>query len=192
MAGETASALIDFDHNQVNIQSAQKWLSEYTTSISDDQIQSDEIARVLIDLCNAYPDAGAYLISFRMGAYERIRWLQAGLQASQRLENLETTQAHLGNLGLAYYELGNFPTAIQYFERALKLAEQIGDQYHQGAWLGDLGNIYAIKGEHKKAIEYHEYHLRIARQIEDERGEGHALANLSIPGIGSSPWRSKG
>lgn len=180
LAGETAPALIDFDHNQTNIQSAQRWLSEYTITLSDKQIQSDEIARALVDLCNAYPDAGAYLINFRLAANERIRWLLAGLQASQRLENPETTQAHLGNLGLAFYELGNFTSAIQYFEDALKLAEQIGDQFHQGAWLGDLGNIYSMQGEYKKAIEYYERHLQIAREIKDERGEGHALANLGV------------
>ncbi len=86
----------------------------------------------------------------------------------------------MGNLGLAYDELGDFPTAIEYFEQALKLAEQIGDRYHQGAWLGNLGNIFAALGEHTKAIEFHERHLAIAQEIKDERGEGHALAILGV------------
>ncbi len=177
---EAAAALLDFDHNQANIIAAQKWLAEYVPEITDEEIQSDELARAIVDLCNAYPDAGAYLVSLRLGPNERIQWLQAALNASQRLGNAITTQAHLGNLGLAHDELGDFSTAIEYLEQALKLAEQIGDRYHQGAWLGNLGNIYAALGDHTKAIQFHERHLAIAQEIKDQRGEGHALANLGV------------
>lgn len=177
---EIASALLNFDQNQANIIAAQKWLAEYVPKITDEDIQSDEIAHAIVDLCNAYPNTGAYLVSLRLGPNERIQWLQAALGASQRLGNVVTTQAHLGNLGLAYDELGDFTIAIKYFEQAFKLAEQIGDRYHQGAWLGNLGNIYATLGEHAKSIEFHEHQLAIAREIKDERGEGHALANLGV------------
>jgi tetratricopeptide (TPR) repeat protein len=177
---ESMSALADFDHNQTNIYAAQKWLGEYSSAISQEQILSDEISRNIVDLCNAFPDAGAYLISFRLGPHERIRWLQVALNASKRLENPVTTQAHLGNLGLAYSELGKLSLATDYFKQAMKLAEQIDDRYHQGAWLGNLGNVYARLGEHQKAIEYHQQHLGIAKDIKDARGEGHALANLGV------------
>lgn len=177
---EAAAALLDFDHNQANIIVAQKWLAEYVPEITNEEIQSDELARAIVDLCNAYPDAGAYLVNLRLGPNERIQWLQAALNASQRLGSAITTQAHLGNLGLAYNELGYFSTSIEYLEQALKLAEQIGDHYHQGAWLGNLGNIYSALGQHTKAIQFHERHLAIAQEIKDERGEGHALANLGV------------
>jgi tetratricopeptide (TPR) repeat protein len=182
LAGERSSilALIDFDHNQTNIYAAQKWIGAFSSTIPTEQIMSDEISRGIVDLCNAFPDAGAYLISFRLGPYERIRWLHAALSASKRLGKPATTQVHMGNLGLAYSELGNFSLATDYFEQAMKLAEQIGDRQHQGAWLGNLGNVLARLGEHQKAIEYHQRHLDIAREIKDARGEGHALANLGV------------
>jgi tetratricopeptide (TPR) repeat protein len=135
---------------------------------------------VLLDICNTFPDAGAYLISVKLNATDRIRWLKEALQASQRLENNITTQAHLGNIGLAYYELGELSQAVEYFTLALQLSEQIDDKYHQGAWLGDLGNVYAMMGNHKKAIAYQERHHRIAQENHDMRGEAHALANLGV------------
>ena len=177
---EAVTALLDFDHNQVNIHAAQKWATTHAEKITDQEIQNNETAYVIVDLCNAFPDAGAYIINFRLGANERIQWFLAALKASQRLGNDVTTQAHLGNLGLAYDELGEFSTAIDYFEKALQLAEKIKDRYHQGAWQGNIGNIYSTLGNHHKAIEYHEHHLAIAREIQDKRGEGHALANLGV------------
>lgn len=177
---EASLALLDFDHNRPNICSAQKWLAEYASGIEDEQIQSDKTAHVILDLCNAYPDAGAYLINLRLSASERIQWLKPALNASQRLGNAITTQAHSGNLGLAHNEMGDFHSASKHFESALQLAEQIGDKHHQGAWLGDLGNIFSTTGDHEKAIEYHERHLHLAREINDTRGEGHALANLGV------------
>ncbi len=88
---EVASALLDFDHNQANIIATQKWLAEYAPVITNEEIQSDEIAHVIVDLCNAYPDAGAYLVSLRLEPNERIQWLQAALDASQRLGNAITS-----------------------------------------------------------------------------------------------------
>ena len=139
---EAAVALLDFDHNQANIIAAQKWLAEYVPEITDEEIQSDELARAIVDLCNTYPDAGAYLVSLRLGPNERIQWLQAALNASQRLGNAITTQAHLGNLGLAHDELGDFSTSIECLEQALKLAEQIGDRPAAAIAAFNLGHAY--------------------------------------------------
>jgi tetratricopeptide (TPR) repeat protein len=74
----------------------------------------------LVDFCNAYPDAGAYVLSLRLPPKSRLTWLTAALKASRLLQNDLTTQAHLGNLGLTYMELGQTQTAIEYFQQALQ------------------------------------------------------------------------
>jgi len=176
---EQSNSLRNFDLELLNVVSARDNIPEFFAKFDSNQ-ELGESDRALLDICNAFPDAGSYLISMKMNAVDRIRWLNDALQASRRLGNDVTTQAHLGNLGLAYYELGEFSRAEEYFLQALDLAEQINDKHHQGAWLGDLGNIFAMLGDHKKAIEYHERHLHLAHEINDERGEGHALANLGV------------
>jgi tetratricopeptide (TPR) repeat protein len=178
-AEEQVDSLRNFDIELPNVLLARDKLPGLIAPINAKQ-EISEIDRSLLDICNTFPDAGAYLISVKLNALERIQWLKDSLLASQKLENNITTQAHLGNLGLAYYELGDLSQATEYFLRAFKLAEQIGDKYHQGAWLGNLGNIYAMTGDHEKAIEYHKRHLGLAQEINDVRGEGHALANLGV------------
>lgn len=176
---EQRDALSNFDVERTNIFLARDKLPTIIARIDTKQ-ESNAYNRAVLDLCNTFPDAGAYLISVKLNATQRIQWLLDALQASQKLGNDVTTQAHLGNLGLAYHELGELSKAIKYFTQALQLAERIGDKYHQGAWLGDLGNTYAVMGDHEKAIEYHERHLGFAREINNSRAEAHALTNLGV------------
>jgi tetratricopeptide (TPR) repeat protein len=176
---EQVNSLRNFDIELPNVFLARDTLPVLVAQIGTKQ-ELSEADRALLDICNTFPDAGAYLISMKLNATERIRWLSDALQASQKLENNVTTQAHLGNLGLAYHELGDLSRDTEYFGQALQLAEKNGDKYHQGVWLGNLGNIYSLIGDHEKAIEYHERHLDLSREISDARGEGHDLANLSL------------
>jgi|GEM_PF-291445 len=84
----------------------------------------------------------------------------------------------LGNLGLAYYYLGEFRKAFECFEQALKISRELGDRLREGIWLGSLGNVYNYLGDQKKAIEYDEQALKIATEIRDRRGEGIWLGSL--------------
>ena len=86
--------------------------------------------------------------------------------------------AYIGNLGLAYADLGEVQKAIEYHEQALIISREIGDRRGEGSTLGNLGVAYKNLGEVQKAIEFYEQRIEIAREIGDRRGEGNALANL--------------
>ena len=53
----------------------------------------------------------------------------------------------LGNLGIAYAELGEVQKAIGYYEQALVISREIGDRQGKGSHLGNLGNAYVRLGE---------------------------------------------
>ena len=59
-----------------------------------------------------------------------------------------------GNLGNAYFLLGDFRKAIKYNEKRLKIAIAIGDQTGEGRAYGNLGAAYGSLGDFRKAIEY--------------------------------------
>jgi tetratricopeptide (TPR) repeat protein len=84
----------------------------------------------------------------------------------------------LGNLGLAYSNLGEPKKAVEYYVQALKIGREIGDRRGEANHLGNLGNEYYQLGEPKKAIEYYEQTLIIHREIGYRRGEGADLGNL--------------
>ena len=81
----------------------------------------------------------------------------------------------LGNLGIAWRDLGEPRKAIEYFEQKLAIAREIGDRRGEGNALGNLGLAWAALGEPRKAIDFYEQQLAIAREIGDRRGEGNAL-----------------
>jgi|GEM_PF-1787132 len=86
----------------------------------------------------------------------------------------------LGTIGLSHYRLSEVRKAINYYEQALIIAREIGNQQFEGSALGNLGNAYRYLGEVQKAIGYYEQQLVIVREIGDRQGEGTALSNLGI------------
>ncbi len=156
-----------FDAEWLNIQAGQAWAAKHS---------SDNDAAAA--LCSAYPDAGAYCLNLRLHPREHIRWREAALAAAPRMKDRRAAAAHLGNLGLAYDDLGDYRRAIEYHEQALAILREIGDRRGEGNALGNLGIAYKNLGDYPRAIEYYQQRLQIAREISDPRGEGSALGNL--------------
>ncbi len=94
------------------------------------------------------------------------------------LSSIEIHGSVIGNLGSTYYILGEVKKAIEYCEKALKIAQEIGDKHGEGQRLGNLGNVYSYMGDERKAIEYYEKALKITQEIGDKRAEGVCLGNL--------------
>ena len=83
-----------------------------------------------------------------------------------------------GNLGNAYYSLGQYPQAIDYHQQQLAIAREIGDRRGEASSLGNLGNAYHALGQYPQAIEYQQQSLAIAREIGDRTEEANSLFNL--------------
>ena len=84
------------------------------------------------------------------------------------------------NLGIAYQRLGNFHKAVEYHERRLQTAKEVGDKAGEGHAYGNLGIAYHRLGDFHKAIEYYELHLQFAKEMGGRAGEGAAYENLGI------------
>ena len=126
------------------------------------------------------PGKVAYTLDIRITPRQRIPLLESALAAARRLGNRSYEDVHLGNLGIAYKNLGEPRRAIEYYEQQLPITHEIGDRRGEGNTLGNLGNAYADLGELRRAIEYYEQHQTITREIGDRRGEGAALGNLGL------------
>lgn len=56
------------------------------------------------------------------------------------------------DLGNAHYRLGNYKTAIHYYERALKIAKDLGDRSGEGKVYENLGIVHRNLGDYETAI----------------------------------------
>jgi tetratricopeptide (TPR) repeat protein len=155
-----------FDLEWDNIRTGQAWAT------------NGEDSQELTALCAAYPDAGIYVLTLRLYPGVQIKWLAAALSAARQSGDRRGEGRALGNLGIAYRNLGDARKAIEFYEQRLVIAREIGDRRGEGRALGNLGNAYYSLGDARKAIEFHEQALVIDREIGDRRGEGQDLGNL--------------
>lgn len=84
----------------------------------------------------------------------------------------------LGNIGNAYYRLGELKEALNYYNKALENCKKIGDIKQTGAAIGNLGNVYYRFGEFEKAIDHYKKALEISKSIKDRSGEANRLGNM--------------
>ncbi len=159
-----------FDQERVNILAGQSW--------AENNLEGNTSSA--IDLCKSYPNAGVYVLHLRLSPREMIPWLETALAACRKSNDKAAEGADLGNLGLAYSDLGDPRKAIDFYEEALSISREIGDRRGEGADLGNLGLAYSDLGDPRKAIDFYEQALAISREIGDRRGEGNRLGNLGL------------
>ena len=69
------------------------------------------------------------------------------------------------NLGISYGSLGDFRRAIEYHEKALQIAINIGDHTTESGCYLNLGNAYSDLGDFKRTIECYRKALQTAIEI---------------------------
>jgi tetratricopeptide (TPR) repeat protein len=111
---------------------------------------------------------------------ERITALELGIRAAQKLTNRFVEGAFLGNLGSAFFFLGQVERAIDYYQQALVISREIGPRYNEGVWLANLGNAYTSLGREERAIDYYQQALVIAQEMGDRRNAGRNFGSLGL------------
>jgi CHAT domain-containing protein len=84
----------------------------------------------------------------------------------------------LGNIGVVYHHLGNYPKALDYYQQDLKIRKEIGDKRGIGSDLTGIGVVYSHLGNYPKALDYYQQALKIKKEIGDKRGIGMDLGNI--------------
>ena len=92
-------------------------------------------------------------------------------------DKIEITNS-LGNIGFHYKEQGNYPKALEYYKRDLKIQEEIGYKKGTGNSLNNIGEIFYEQGNYPKALDYLLRGLKIQEEIGDKHGIAESLANI--------------
>ena len=86
--------------------------------------------------------------------------------------------AAYNNLGYAYVNLGDYKTAIHYYERRLQRTRELGDRKGEAAAYNNLGSAHRKLRDFKTAIDYYDRCLKMTKTLGDRSGEGAAYSNL--------------
>ena len=103
-------------------------------------------------------------------------FLHSGNPTRDRTERAEKTENDergdrqtegnaLGNLGLAWLNLGEAQKGASFMKRGLEIFHEIGDQSAVGTMLGNLGLVWSNLGELDKAISYFEQQRELDLQV---------------------------
>jgi len=86
-------------------------------------------------------------------------------------------------LGIAYKNLSDNAKALEYYQKALFINEEIGDKDGIARNLGNIGNVFNELSDYPKALEFYSKALQIFEEIENK----HDIA-LSLGNIGMMYW----
>jgi tetratricopeptide (TPR) repeat protein len=101
--------------------------------------------------------------------YEKLLALWESLPEKPK-ELLQYYGAALGNYGTTLYSLGDYFKAIEFHEKELKIAKEIGDRRGEGAAYCSLGLSYFCLRDNYKAIEFHKKALKFDIEMENKKG----------------------
>jgi PAS domain S-box-containing protein len=86
----------------------------------------------------------------------------------------------LTNIGIVYWNMEDFDTALQYHTRALDMRNSVGySKMEMGMTLNNLGLVAADKGDKRKGLEYYRRALKLYEDAGYKRGVAAALNNIA-------------
>jgi CHAT domain-containing protein/Tfp pilus assembly protein PilF len=88
-------------------------------------------------------------------------------------------QAALGNLGWAYFGLGDTTRALELFLEAEKRATEVGNVRDELKWLSTTGNAYLVSNELTRATQSYRQALDLAMQIDSKQDVVNTLEDLA-------------
>ncbi|MBN4051590.1 tetratricopeptide repeat protein [bacterium AH-315-M05] len=136
--------------------------------ISEELDIKSHIAAHLGNIGIIYDDQGDYP--------KALEYYFKALKVSEELGNKSHIATHLGNIGIVYRGQGEahpnpsqreelFNKALEYYFKALKLAEEIGDKNQIALWLGNIGSLYTKQKKYPKAESYLLQVLEVSTEI---------------------------
>lgn len=114
---------------------------------------------------------------------EAAEWSTLAHRAAMALGGEDLAQTSLGNLGWAYFGLGDGERSLQNFLDARKSAARLGDPLFESKWITTAGYVFQTTGDYARASQAYVQALGLAREI-NSRGDIinslEVLAHLSV------------
>jgi tetratricopeptide (TPR) repeat protein len=95
---------------------------------------------------------------------DTLEWADRGLESARMDDDRKSEGTLLNNIGMAYDNLGQRDLALNYYNDALPISEEVGDQSLLATILNNIGTIHSSQGQWKQALGFYNRALPILRE----------------------------
>ncbi len=107
-----------------------------------------------------------------------MKYATEGLILARALKFKKGEADCLRRSGIALFLEGNYPQALDIFQQALVISEDINDSFGIGAGLGHIGSVYKEQGDPVKARSYYYRYLKITQTTQNKSEEANAWGRI--------------
>ena len=86
----------------------------------------------------------------------------------------------LTNIGISYWLKSDYPKALDYLFKSLKIYEEIGNKWGISKNLGNIGMVYYNQNDYSKAIDYYSRALKLSIELDDHSGIAKNNNNIGL------------
>src|SRR6185436_4522983 len=128
-------------------------------------------ADLLNDLCFTY---------YSINPNEGLKYGKQGLALAEKLNWKKGIASAERAIAVNYAAKSDYPKALEYFFKALKIVEESGDSILTARVLGNIGNVYTNQNDFPKALEYFFKALKMQEEIGNKNGMAGVLNNIGL------------
>jgi CHAT domain-containing protein len=114
---------------------------------------------------------------------EAVDWSRSAYREAKDLGAEDLAQLASGNLGWAYYKLGDNERALELFLEAEKSAARLGDIRYELKWISNAASVYQDTGDLTRATQSYRQALDLARQIDSKEEIATLLGDLALVSV---------
>jgi tetratricopeptide (TPR) repeat protein len=138
---------------------------------------------------------GQYLVWYSKFLEQDARWddarivLQEASQVFEQGEHLTLQATCFNNIGNVYDSQGQLEMALDYFQRALTLFEQVGDPADIALSLHNIGSIYDSQGQLETGLDYLQRALALFEQVGNPTNIALCCHNIASLRLNQERWQ---
>ncbi len=133
-----------------------------------------------IELLN-YSNHECSFALWQLGKYgDMVEYLVQEVELCRKLKNTILESAALNNLGLVYRILGDYISALSYFEQAAVAEASNHNTKVMAGIIGNIGTIYHYQNKKEIALEYYQRSLELKEEIHDNAMIITTLGNIAV------------
>ncbi|MFN7935245.1 MAG: CHAT domain-containing protein [Bryobacteraceae bacterium] len=144
------------------------WAYLFVTTLWAQQTDLDALYKQAFDLLR------------QMRPAEAVEPFRRVAEGNEKAGNLSRASIAWNNLGASYLYLGEFRLAIDSYEKALRLREQIKDRFGQGLTLSGIASVEWRQGEVQRAIDLYNQALGLFREEKALPQQADVLSNMGL------------